>query len=48
MLNTILVDAGPLIALFDKDDKYGRQQLLTHNSLNLFKKKSIDSLPPLR
>ena len=22
MLNTILIDAGPLIALFDKDDKY--------------------------
>jgi predicted nucleic acid-binding protein len=22
MLNTVLVDAGPLIALFDKDDKY--------------------------
>lgn len=25
MLNTILVDAGPLIALFDKDDKYHTQ-----------------------
>ncbi len=22
MLNEILIDAGPLIALFDKDDKY--------------------------
>ena len=22
MLNAILIDAGPLIALFDKDDKY--------------------------
>jgi len=25
MLNTILIDAGPLIALFDKDDKYHTQ-----------------------
>jgi predicted nucleic acid-binding protein len=25
MLNTILVDAGPLIALFDKDDKYHKK-----------------------
>jgi predicted nucleic acid-binding protein len=25
MLNTILIDAGPLIALFDKDDKYHAQ-----------------------
>ncbi|MDR2842502.1 MAG: PIN domain-containing protein [Spirochaetaceae bacterium] len=27
MLNTVLVDAGPLIALFDKDDRYHRQIL---------------------
>ncbi len=25
MVNTILIDAGPLIALFDKDDKYHAQ-----------------------
>jgi predicted nucleic acid-binding protein len=25
MLNTILIDAGPLIALFDKDDKYHKK-----------------------
>lgn len=25
MLNTILIDAGPLIALFDKDDKYNKK-----------------------
>jgi predicted nucleic acid-binding protein len=29
MLNTVLVDAGPLIALFDKDDKY-------HNKIKIF------------
>ena len=29
MLNTILIDAGPLIALFDKDDKY-------HNKIKEF------------
>ena len=25
MLNTILIDAGPIIALFDKDDKYHKK-----------------------
>ncbi|MDR0876532.1 MAG: PIN domain-containing protein [Treponema sp.] len=25
MLNTVLIDAGPLIALFDKDDKYHKK-----------------------
>ena len=29
MLNTILIDAGPIIALFDKDDKY-------HKKANIF------------
>jgi predicted nucleic acid-binding protein len=29
MLNTILIDAGPIIALFDKDDIY-------HESIKLF------------
>jgi predicted nucleic acid-binding protein len=29
MLNSILIDAGPLIALFDKDDKY-------HNKIKAF------------
>ena len=24
MVNTVLIDAGPLIALFDRDDKYHR------------------------
>ena len=25
MLNTVLIDAGPIIALFDKDDKYHKE-----------------------